>query len=314
MACHPAAAFPAHWAPNNVVIYDGSAFPSGYKDGAFLAFHGSWNRAPSPQGGDNVVFQPLKGGKASGPFVVFAEGFAGATKEPAGAAFRPNGLAVGPDGALYIADDQHGRVWRVTYQGEKTRKIAAAAPAPRAAVATSSGDASPPEGVHPDAGAPSLPIPPGASPDQVVLGDRIFHGLANGGTCAGCHSADGKGSTVGSNLADGHFLWSDGSVEAITATIASGVPKPKEHTGAMPPKGGAQLSQADLAAVADYVWATATGSRPATAFPWHAVGTLPYRVRRVRSALARRTTERARSTTGTSIMAPSNCTAPRPLA
>jgi mono/diheme cytochrome c family protein len=43
--------------------------------------------------------------------------------------------------------------------------------------------------------------------------------------------------------------------QAITRTIAHGVPKPKNHTGVMPPMGGTQLSQADLAAVADYVWA-----------------------------------------------------------
>jgi glucose/arabinose dehydrogenase len=57
-------------------------FLSAYKDGAFIAFHGFWNRAPSPQGGYNVVFQPLAGGKASGPFVVVADGFAGAVKAP----------------------------------------------------------------------------------------------------------------------------------------------------------------------------------------------------------------------------------------
>ena len=87
------------------------------------------------------------------------------------------------------------------------------------------------------------------------MGDKIFHGQADGGNCAGCHGADAKGSDVGANLVDGHWLWSDGSVPGITRTIETGVPKPKDHTGAMPPKGGAQLSQADVAAVADYVWA-----------------------------------------------------------
>ena len=70
----PVAAFPGHWAPNDLVIY-----------------HGSWNRAPDPQGGYNVVFQPPADGKASGPFVVFADGFAGAYKDPGRAAFRPTG-------------------------------------------------------------------------------------------------------------------------------------------------------------------------------------------------------------------------------
>ena len=113
----PVAAFPAHWAPNDMLIYEGSQFPSAYKDGAFIAFHGSWNRAPEPQGGYNVVFQPLADGKASGPFVVFADGFAGAVKQPGQAAHRPTGLAVAPDGSLYIADDQGGRIWHVTFQG-----------------------------------------------------------------------------------------------------------------------------------------------------------------------------------------------------
>jgi glucose/arabinose dehydrogenase len=107
----PIAAFPAHWAPNDLLLYDGHQFPDAYRGGAFIAFHGSWNRAPFPQGGYNVVFQPLADGKASGPFVVFADGFAGAIEEPGQAAHRPSGLAMGPDGALYISDDQRGRIW-----------------------------------------------------------------------------------------------------------------------------------------------------------------------------------------------------------
>jgi glucose/arabinose dehydrogenase/mono/diheme cytochrome c family protein len=252
----PVAAFPAHWAPNDMLIYEGSQFPAAYKDGAFLAFHGSWNRAPLPQGGYNVVFQPLVGGKASGPFVVFADGFAGGLMQPGRAAHRPTGLAVGPDGALYIADDQGGRIWRVTFHGDsKVARIAPAAPAPSGAQASASATAVPPEGIHPDAGSAQLPIPPGASPDQVALGDRIFHGQAAGGTCAGCHSADGKGSAVGADLTSGKWDWGDGSVQSISDVINNGIPKPKNHIGAMPPKGGAQLSQADVAAVADYVWA-----------------------------------------------------------
>jgi glucose/arabinose dehydrogenase len=251
----PVAAFPAHWAPNDMLIYAGSQFPAAYQGGAFLAFHGSWNRAPGPQGGYNVVFQPLADGKASGPFVIFADGFAGGDKQPGRAAHRPTGLAVGPDGALFIADDAGGRIWRVTFQGD--RKETGLAPGARisASQQAASGNALPPEGMHPDAGAPPLPIPPGGSPDQVALGDRIFHGQVAGGTCAGCHGTDGKGSDVGANLTSGHWIWSDGSPQGIAQTIQRGVPQPKDHTGAMPPMGGAQLSQADVAAVADYVWA-----------------------------------------------------------
>jgi glucose/arabinose dehydrogenase len=119
----PVAAFPGHWAPNDLAIYHGTRFPAAYRGGAFIAFHGSWNRAPDPQGGYNVVFQPLVDGKASGPLVVFADGFAGAYKDPGWAAFPPTGLAEGPDGALYVSDDVHGRIWRVTYGPKKNQTV-----------------------------------------------------------------------------------------------------------------------------------------------------------------------------------------------
>jgi hypothetical protein len=165
-----------------MVIYQGSQFPSAYKDGAFIAFHGSWNRAPEPQGGYNVVFQPLADGKASGPLVVFADGFAGAIKQPGQVAHRPTGLAVGPDGALYIADDQGGRIWRVTFQGgDKATGIAAAAPTPPTSQASTSGNPLPLEGIHPNASANRLRIPPNSSPDQVAMGQRILRGRPMGG-------------------------------------------------------------------------------------------------------------------------------------
>lgn len=112
----PVAAFPAHWAPNALAFYNGTMFPAPYRNGAFIAFHGSWNRAPEPQDGYNVVFQPMARGKASGPYQVFADGFAGARKEPGLAEHRPAGLAVGADGALYVTDDQRGTVWRISYK------------------------------------------------------------------------------------------------------------------------------------------------------------------------------------------------------
>jgi len=111
----PLVAFPAHWAPNALAFYGGTAFPEAYRGGAFIAFHGSWNRAPEPQEGYNVVFQPFIDGKPSGDYQVFADGFAGLRKEPGLAEHRPAGLAVTPDGALIITDDQRGRVWRVTH-------------------------------------------------------------------------------------------------------------------------------------------------------------------------------------------------------
>lgn len=111
------ASFPGHWAPNGLLFYTGSAFPAKYRDGAFVAFHGSWNRAPLPQGGFKVLFQPMRNGQASGTYEVFADGFApnlAVTRAtPATGNRRPVGLAEGPDGALYITDDTGGRIWKV---------------------------------------------------------------------------------------------------------------------------------------------------------------------------------------------------------
>jgi len=115
----PVAVFPAHSAPVDVMFYTGSQFPAKYKNGAFIAFHGSWNRAPLPQEPSNVTFQPFAGGKPSGGFEVFAKGFAG--KEPLtnpnDAIARADGVAQGPDGSLFISDSQKGKIWRVMYKG-----------------------------------------------------------------------------------------------------------------------------------------------------------------------------------------------------
>ena len=118
----PEAFFPGHWAPDGLVFYTGTQFPAHYKDGAFIAFHGSWNRAPAPQQGYNVVFVPFAGGTPVDPakYEVFADGFAGGPLTPDAndrAAHRPTGITQGPDGSLYISDDKGGRVWKVTYKG-----------------------------------------------------------------------------------------------------------------------------------------------------------------------------------------------------
>src|ERR1700693_499986 len=127
----PVAAFPAHWAPNAMALYDKQQFPAHYRNGVFIAFHGSWDRAPYPQGGYTVVFQPLSGDRASGNCEIFADGFAGAVKSPEQAAQRPSGVAVGPDGALYVSDDVHGRIYRIDYRGGSGARAAAAKYHPR---------------------------------------------------------------------------------------------------------------------------------------------------------------------------------------
>jgi len=118
----PEAWFPAHWAPDGLLFYNGSQFPAHYKGGAFISFHGSWNRAPGPQAGYNVVFVPFSGGKPVDPakFEVFADGFAGVPLGPDAtdkALHRPTSLGQGPDGSIYITDDKAGRVWKVVYKG-----------------------------------------------------------------------------------------------------------------------------------------------------------------------------------------------------
>jgi glucose/arabinose dehydrogenase len=114
----PALTFPAHWAPNGMTFYGGSAFPAKYRGGAFVAFHGSHDRKPG-QAGYRVSFVPFESGRPAGGHEDFATGFAGvsAPASPAEATHRPMGVAAGPDGALYVSDDVKGRIWRIVYVG-----------------------------------------------------------------------------------------------------------------------------------------------------------------------------------------------------
>ena len=114
----PVIAFPGHLAPNDLLFYTGNQFPEKYKNGAFIAFHGSWNRSPEKQAGYFVVFVPFKDGKPTGKWEIFADGFAG-TKDissPRNAQHRPCGLAQGPDGSLYVSDDVKGTIYKITYK------------------------------------------------------------------------------------------------------------------------------------------------------------------------------------------------------
>lgn len=115
----PVQTFPGHMAPNDLLFYTGDQFPERYKNGAFIAFHGSWNRSPFEQKGYFIVFVPMDGKRVIGDWEVFAAGFAGAgeIKSPSDAIARPTGLAQGPDGALYVTDSVKGKIWKIVYEG-----------------------------------------------------------------------------------------------------------------------------------------------------------------------------------------------------
>lgn len=126
----PIVAFPAHWAPGDLLFYGGGAYPARYRHGAFIAFHGSWNRAPLPQRGYNVTFVPFKKDQVAGPWRIFIDNFAGGEipdNHPANAAYRPLGLATDRRGLLYVMDSKQGRIWRIHYAGNARalKKLAA---------------------------------------------------------------------------------------------------------------------------------------------------------------------------------------------
>ena len=108
----PALTFVPRSAPVDLVFYNGTQFPASYRDGAFIALHGTRNK-----NGYDIVFVPFKSGKAGEP-TVFASGFPefkDSTSTPQRAVYRPVGLAIGPHGALYVVDSEKGRIWRIGY-------------------------------------------------------------------------------------------------------------------------------------------------------------------------------------------------------
>ncbi len=115
----PIIGFPGHYGPNDLIFYDGKQFPESYAGGAFIAFHGSWNRLGFDQEGYQVVFVPFSGQNPNGEWSVFADGFKGsvAIQSPSDAAARPTGVTIGPDGSLYVSDSVRGMIWRIFYSG-----------------------------------------------------------------------------------------------------------------------------------------------------------------------------------------------------
>jgi mono/diheme cytochrome c family protein len=180
--------------------------------------------------------------------------------DPGKAKQRPTGLARAPDGALFVADDVHGRIYRIEYRGggAAANTPPTPCPDPRAVGTLATSTASPPEGTHPDAGrvaVANLPVPQGATSAMVALGDRVYHGEEGAATCVGCHGGDAAGTPLGPTLKGHDWLWSDGSFAGIQKTVHEGVANPKQFRSAMPPMGGSQLTDGQVAAVSAYIWA-----------------------------------------------------------
>lgn len=173
----PVIGFPGHWAPMDVLFYQGNQFPERYKQGAFVAFHGSTDRSPYPQAGYIVCFVPFKNGAPTGEWEVFADGFTGVDTvvNTSDAVYRPMGLATGPDGSLYISESNKGKIWRVMYKGDKkefSEKQLAGMELRKSR---------------------SYIKTPDEVKDNLHRGDRLAGSILYNTYCASCHQRDGKG-------------------------------------------------------------------------------------------------------------------------
>ena len=225
----PLLGFPGHWAPNDLLFYKGDLFPEKYKQGAFIAFHGSWNRLGQDQQGFKVVFVPMKDGKPSGPYEVFADGFLGPEPitNPANAFFRPCGLAEGPDGSLYISDSQHGRIWRIVYYKDGIDKTA-----------------------DRKLYVPEVKKDTSTVPEELVAGQTVYNSY-----CAACHQRDGKGAP-GMNPPLAGIDIVSGNTKNLINIVLKGYDKPAKINGesyqnVMPPH--SFLTDQQIADVLTYV-------------------------------------------------------------
>lgn len=173
----PLMAFPGHWAPMDLLFYQGDQFPARYKAGAFVAFHGSTDRSPYPQAGYIVCFVPFEKGKPTGKWEVFADGFTrvDTVVNTSDAVFRPMGLAEGPDGSLYICESNKGRIWRVMYPGDRNafgdaQLAKMEAQRSRTYIKT-----------------------PDETKDNLGKGGEMAGHILYNSYCTGCHQRDGKG-------------------------------------------------------------------------------------------------------------------------
>jgi glucose/arabinose dehydrogenase len=224
----PLIAFPAHWAPLQMCLYDGTQFPEHYRNGMFLAFHGSWNRAPLPQAGYKVVFIPFNAqGYPTGKWENFIEGIPGETfyETGNGADYRPCGVAVGPDGSLYVSDTEKGRIWRIVYTGKITESNRLRITSKAEGMMTTSVDEKTPQ-------------------------NRLFMTV-----CAACHMPDGRGvPSTHPALAGNPIVAGDPKVLInilLKGPAAVLPPDRPKYTGSMPAFN--VLSDQDIASVISYI-------------------------------------------------------------
>lgn len=236
----PILGFPGHFAPNDLLFYQGKQFPDHYDGGAFVAFHGSTIRDPYPQAGYFVGFVPFENGAPSGEWEVFANGFSGIDPivNTGDAEHRPSGLAVGPDGSMYITEDNDGKIWRITYTGDKDdfgpSHLARMEKIKRAASNVRTPD----------------------KEDDVLQQEALSAGGELYNTyCASCHQGDGKGAPPRYPPLAG-TEWVTGDKQRLISIILNGLEKPIEvkgesYSNAMPQH--SFLSNEEVAAVATYI-------------------------------------------------------------
>ncbi|MCB0689357.1 MAG: PQQ-dependent sugar dehydrogenase [Saprospiraceae bacterium] len=226
----PTVGFLGHFAPNDLLFYTGDQFPDRYKNGAFIAFHGSTSSSPYPQSGYFVGFVPMKNGVPTGPWEVFADGFAGVDTiySTSDAAYRPMGLALGPDGSLYVSDSEKGKIWRIMYKGDKSDFGDAQLAAMAQRKQTASNIKTPDE-----------------VKDRLIedgMNDIDEENLSEGGKlfnifCSVCHQRNGKGNDRFPPL--DHSEWVLGSKDTLINVILHGLRgeisvKGKTYTNRMP--------------------------------------------------------------------------------
>ena len=210
------------------VAPNGDIYVKSTANGMFVAFHGSWNRAPLPQAGYRVEFIPFDAhGRPTDAYEDFATGFPGVENlaNPNDAHYRPSGVAVGPDGSLYVCETQKGRVWRIIYTGDLTPKA----------------------GLRATVAAPAQNFP--------AIGADTPGGKIYVQVCAACHMPNGSGvpgmqpALTGSKVADDAARLIDVLLQGPAAVLPANREKSQN---AMPPFGAA-YNDTDLASVINYI-------------------------------------------------------------